>query len=112
MFAGKQVIHMSHRLQKIEDSQLTISNFVQELGDQTKSKGQLLHQVHQALYKAYLVPSKDCSSLFLVLPIRECFLHIKQILQPVVKVHTFVFENIFCSHPLVVVYTVLVWKDK
>ncbi len=29
---------MSHRLQKIEDSQLTMCNFMQELEDQTKGK--------------------------------------------------------------------------
>jgi hypothetical protein len=29
---------MSPRLQKIEDSQLTMCNFMQELGDQTKGK--------------------------------------------------------------------------
>ncbi len=35
---GKQVHLMSHWLQKIEDSHLTICNFMQELEDQTKGR--------------------------------------------------------------------------
>jgi hypothetical protein len=55
---------------------------------------------------------KKYHSLFLFLLMRVSFLHIKQILQPVVIVHTFMFKNLFCRHPPVVACTTLLWKGK
>jgi hypothetical protein len=83
------------------------------LAAMTCCKGQLLHLIHQAFYKPFLMSPKHHRSGFFNFTVEKAALHVQNVAHPSIKIHILMVEDLLSSHSssMAVVFSLMKGKE-